>query len=508
LAAPHRAKQGLGTFTIGKETTFVTGPLNDDGHIDYAAALNERISKGVTPESNAKAMIWNALGPVPSGTSFAPDGYFEKLGIPRPQVTADNFISAKRYVLWQLKGTDEEVGAFQQKLARFGQEPWRAKDNPDLAGWLKENEQVLSLVPEAARCPRYYSPLMATNNHRGERNPLLLDPFPALQPTRELVAALSARVMLSIGEGRVDKATWQDVLTCQRLARLVGSGATLIEGAVGVSFERIATHASLALLQETKPDAKQLQAYLAAVGSLQPWPEMAEKTDLADRFAFLDTVMLLDRYGLGYVERIAGLPETPKLIAEAGLDGIDWDPALATMNRWFDRIRTAMRQATPAERSRMFDQIEVDLRTHKQELTDSVKLKAKLVGLEPAEGKGQLLGDYLITVIPVSAFRKLQTARDETEQTHRNVTVAFALEWYQRDNGRYPDTLDPLAPKYLLQVPKDLFSGGALVYRPAGTGNGYLLYSVGVNEKDDGGRGPDDQPPGDDLVVRMPVPVK
>jgi hypothetical protein len=61
-----------------------------------------------------------------------------------------------------------------------------------------------------------------------------------------------------------------------------------------------------------------------------------------------------------------------------------------------------------------------------------------------------------------------------------------------------------LTPKYLAQVPRDLFSGKPLIYRPAG--NGYLLYSVGVNGKDEGGRSSDDEPAGDDLSVRMPLP--
>jgi hypothetical protein len=61
-----------------------------------------------------------------------------------------------------------------------------------------------------------------------------------------------------------------------------------------------------------------------------------------------------------------------------------------------------------------------------------------------------------------------------------------------------------LAPKYLAAVPNDLFSGRPLVYRP--TGSGYVLYSVGPNGQDDGGRSSDDDPPGDDLTVRMPLP--
>ena len=51
-----------------------------------------------------------------------------------------------------------------------------------------------------------------------------------------------------------------------------------------------------------------------------------------------------------------------------------------------------------------------------------------------------------------------------------------------------------------------LVPGSALVYRPAK--DGYFLYSVGVNGVDDGGRGYGDDPPADDLAVRMPLPAK
>ena len=34
-----------------------------------------------------------------------------------------------------------------------------------------------------------------------------------------------------------------------------------------------------------------------------------------------------------------------------------------------------------------------------------------------------------------------------------------------------------------------------------------MFYSVGVNGKDDGGRKIDDDPPGDDLPVSMPLPA-
>ena len=52
--------------------------------------------------------------------------------------------------------------------------------------------------------------------------------------------------------------------------------------------------------------------------------------------------------------------------------------------------------------------------------------------------------------------------------------------------------------------PGDLFSGQALIYKPAE--KGYLFYSVGVNGKDDEGRWYNDKPSGDDPGVRMPLP--
>ena len=85
--------------------------------------------------------------------------------------------------------------------------------------------------------------------------------------------------------------------------------------------------------------------------------------------------------------------------------------------------------------------------------------------------------------------------------------IAFALAAYRRDEGGYPADLDHLAPKYLATVPLDIFSGKALNYRPAE--KGYLLYSIGVNGKDEEGRWFEDEPPGDDHRVRMPLlPLK
>jgi hypothetical protein len=64
--------------------------------------------------------------------------------------------------------------------------------------------------------------------------------------------------------------------------------------------------------------------------------------------------------------------------------------------------------------------------------------------------------------------------------------VACALERYRLARGEYPATLDVLAPGYITDLPHDIISGQPLHYRRTDDGQ-YVLYSVGWNEKDDGG---------------------
>jgi len=72
-------------------------------------------------------------------------------------------------------------------------------------------------------------------------------------------------------------------------------------------------------------------------------------------------------------------------------------------------------------------------------------------------------------------------------QTHMDlVRVACALERHRLAHGEYPETLDALAPGLIQSMPHDIINGQPLHYRRTNDG-GYVLYSVGWNETDDGG---------------------
>lgn len=64
--------------------------------------------------------------------------------------------------------------------------------------------------------------------------------------------------------------------------------------------------------------------------------------------------------------------------------------------------------------------------------------------------------------------------------------AGLACRLYKSRTGHYPETLDELVPGLLTEVPIDPFTGNPLVYRREG--EGFIVYSLGSNEKDDGGR--------------------
>ncbi len=64
--------------------------------------------------------------------------------------------------------------------------------------------------------------------------------------------------------------------------------------------------------------------------------------------------------------------------------------------------------------------------------------------------------------------------------------VACGLERYRLAHGQYPETLAALVPPFAEKLPHDLIGGQPLKYHRTADGR-FVLYSVGWNEKDDGG---------------------
>ena len=494
-AAPPKRKP---MFTIGRETTYITGPLDKDGYVDYVTALNERLREGVTPQNNANVLLWKAFGPHPDRVTMPP-GYFKWLQIPSPPEKGDYFVDGTHFLKEHLKAqglerTEKLYDAMEKTAAR----PWKAKDYPEIAEWLKVNEKPLAVVIEATKRTHYYNPLVPTPAQAKDKNApmgLLSALVPSVHLCRQMANALTARAMLKVAEGRPEEA-WQDLVACHRLGRHAAGGATLIEGLVGLAIESTANTADLAFIDSVKLDAKKLRSCLKDLQALPPLPSIADKIHLSERFIILDTVMYLAKNG----DSSFG-SEDARL---QSISGISWDPALRRLNQMYTRMAAVMRLKDRDLRAKQYAQMDADIGVIYAERRTAKGMASTFLGANSiGEAFGEIMGDKLVALLMPAGSRILNTA-ERNEQEHQNVRIAFALAAYRSDEGRYPNALDTLVPKYLATVPLDLFNGKALVYRSIGTG--YLLYSVGINGRDDEGRGTADNPPGDDLAVRMPLP--
>lgn len=73
-------------------------------------------------------------------------------------------------------------------------------------------------------------------------------------------------------------------------------------------------------------------------------------------------------------------------------------------------------------------------------------------------------------------------------EAHRRLMItAIAIERYRLENSTIPTSLEALTPKFLKSIPQDPIDGAPLRYLPESDGE-FLLYSIALDEKDNGGK--------------------
>ena len=93
----------------------------------------------------------------------------------------------------------------------------------------------------------------------------------------------------------------------------------------------------------------------------------------------------------------------------------------------------------------------------------------------------------LLAAIAIPNYTKAEQVAAYNQTMVNEAQIACALERYKLANGNYPETLDALAPQFIEKIPHDIIGGQPLLYRLTDDGK-FLLYSVGWNETDDGGK--------------------
>jgi hypothetical protein len=204
-------------------------------------------------------------------------------------------------------------------------------------------------------------------------------------------------------------------------------------------------------------------------------------------------------FGGGVIEFLRREPDKfEALSGEGKFPGAIWS---AVPNGWFDLERVNY--------SRFFDELilpSIDSTNRRISPSECKQAEARIAGVL---GKSQARlffqhRAFCSLLLPGTLSLARKTAFGQTAVDA--AAVACAIERFKLAKGKMPEALEELVPHYMEKLPHDIITGQSLKYKRTADGR-YAIYSVGWNEKDDGGaagfkKGEHDAPEEGDWVWR------
>lgn len=457
----------------GPETTVISEPRFENGRINYIEALNQRLSDGVTLENNAAVEILLTMS----------DAYFglqdewrdEALDRLRAEHDPDHpiFIPFEDFVGEENNG--DPTGAAEQ-LEAAEKQPWTDDRYPVVVRWIEANQNALEILAGAAHKKRFYVPLVVPDNRDSVLTGLRL---PHLAHLRNVASALRARANRSIGLGDID-AAWSDILTLKRLGRRVADEAILISHLVGRWIDSQSSEVIYVLANArnlSSEDARRLGREIAAIPS---FPPMTEAMALGDRF------MVLDLAQRSLKSWLPGALFPPDEFDDRTIDLLSrhYDPNvhLRALNAEYDRAMEAFEMQQYADAAEhLEDQYEAWQQVHARftNFLERLPLAKPTVLTRERVSRG-----FLPLLMP--SFRGANDVKWAIRTNHDLERIALALAAHRIDYGRYPESLNALAPEYIDSIPEDHFNNQSLHYELTKEGIA-RVWSVGADLEENGG---------------------
>ncbi len=536
LSAEEPAPKQL-IVKLSRATTRITAPLDKQGFVDYVAAVDQFAAKGVNEKNNFEVVVRQVLGPIYSGKKRVL--YYQKLGIQPPDPNGDFYLNYPGFV-GQRKLSNKKQQELYEEQDRLMDRPWSVKEFPNAARWLTAMNGHLDKLSEGSKRPKFYTPYDVDSEEDKASNeyPRMISVLlESAQQQREIARGLKIRAMHRIESGDLDGA-WNDFQTIRRQARHVGQGMCLIESLVGYALEAIATSGEQRILQSDKLTEDQAKRYLADLQKLPPMIPLAEKIDVGERYMGLEAMQWLARNcttrrngqnvfdlfksqrmlklfndltdasdalplpgRLGYV---SAQNEDKKEEKNLALLTVDWTPGFTLINRYYDRLVAAASEKNPATRTKLYQEMNTDLKKIGTKFKNGTIAADFFKPEKRDQAIGLALGELLVTLL-LPATAQAQEAEFRTDARLQLMQLGVAAAIFQRQQGRYPKSLEELAPKYFKQIPHEPASGKAFVYRA--TQEGVLIYGLGKNGKDDQGEATWDSEAApreaDDIAIRV-----
>ncbi|MDB6032852.1 MAG: hypothetical protein JWM16_3190 [Verrucomicrobiales bacterium] len=371
---------------------------------------------------------------------------------------------------WQ-KAFAGEIDAKKKIVAMNLEGEARAKAAKEVLEELKGIDSLLNELREASQRPFSRYPVQYDlENPWGIR-------LPHLSQVRSTCRRLQLKACAELAAGRPERAVEDIRLQLHMVDSLKGEPFLIaylvrvadLQTAVQPVWEGLMKH------QWTEAQLKELQTWFEKANFKT---EVKQSLDY-ERAAALWTVDLLRKKG-NFAELVSIEADTGTLeIATRGLmskllrlmpRGWSYQEQL-TYCRFFDeQFETTLRDGSPRL-------VPAELETRKAKVEKQLQGRSSL---------NRLVHHQLAAALLLPGLENMGLRAATGQVCADEAGIACALERYRLVNQGFPEKLEELVPKFLLRLPQDIISGQPYKYRKEGE-TGYDLYSIGWNERDDGG---------------------
>ncbi len=339
---------------------------------------------------------------------------------------------------------------------------------------LGDHKETLDLVTAGTKKPYFWESYKSCQGN--EMMGLFL---PNVSEYRKLAYSLCWRAHFRARENRFEEA-FDDIKSCYRLGRHLRGDTSLIEQLVGIAIQGLALQELRSILSQNCPDS----ALLAKLE--QNFEQMTSNADSTislktERLCMYDEIQrcfTADHIGGGhlYFPRIIQISLAGESFPNKKRD----DTFGKIFQVWLNVIFThPNKQQTLKSINELYGDFE------KESLKNPVQRHAEKAQRE--KEFNELVSNNLFIGTLCPALEKVVEINHRLPTDVRATQTIIAVLRYRQDKGRLPENLEQLVTAgYLKKLPIDPFSDKLFVYKK--TGDNFLLYSIGSNFTDDGGK--------------------
>ncbi|MCB9851742.1 MAG: hypothetical protein H6819_01500 [Phycisphaerales bacterium] len=322
-----------------------------------------------------------------------------------------------------------------------------------LDAYLDQCAPALELTRQAAEMDDYFLPLFGS-----EYDSIFALLLPTLSDQRQLAKILVVdahrRARNGDQEGALD-----NLLTAQRMGNQLGHGSTLIEGLVGVAVGALATDKLADFAESYDIDADLLRQTVTEMDAMSAdmptFEEMLGAEEAVSDNAIDD--MITNPYMFSALSDAPAIGAFPIEQSNPG-----WKRLLGALRRVYLPDRAIKRHT-----HHYYDLIREGTKPTKDGTPGTILEEDKLFESIPSWD--------VINQALMPSLAHTYEANLRYRSNYERAKLRIAAEAYAKENGRLPQTLEALAPRYLPRVEADPMTGYDFEYRPERAASGDLV---------------------------------